>query len=121
MIPFDEDFIKQVMDFDKALEGDWFTELDKPKEYPSLLEKPQWKIHALQISMRVLFTVIEYQMKESNRIRSILEKLPDTDEFKVVKEDLNQIREEAISTLAPIKKLAESMESSKNKKVDYIG
>ncbi len=121
MIPFDEDFIKQFTDFESALEGNWFKELDNPKEHTGFLEQSQWKIHALQCTMRVLFTVVKFQMKDTNRIHSILEKLPNTDEFKAVKDELQQVREEALSALTPIKKLAQNLEESKNQKVDYIG
>lgn len=121
MTVYDEDFMKLVMDFDKMLEGDWFNELDKPNENHSSVETPQWKIHTLQYALRTLYTVIDYQMHETNRMHSILEKLPDTDEFKAVKQELKQVREEALPALTAIKKLTENLEESKNKKVDYIG
>ncbi len=121
MTVYDENFIKDVMNFDDMLEGDWFKELDNPKEHTGFLEQPQWKIHSLQYAVRVLFMVIKTEMKETNRIHSILGKLPDTDEFKAIKQELKQIREEALASLIPIKKLSESMESSKNARPDYIG
>ena len=121
MIIYDKEFIKQIMDFEKELEGNWLEELENPEKHKSFKSQPRWKIHSLQTATRVLFRVLNYQMNDANRIHSILEKLPDTEEFKAVKQELKQVREETISTLIPIKKLAESMESSKNKKLDYIG
>lgn len=120
MTIYDDDFIKQVMGFNEPLEGNWFEELDKPEEHTSLTSKPQWKIHLLQYAVRVLFAVIKYQMKDANRIHSILEKLANKDDVEAIKEELKQVREEAVSALIPIKKLSKSLEESKNKKTDYI-
>lgn len=120
MTTFDDDFIKRVMGFVKPLEGNWFEELDKPEEHTSFTSKPQWKIHLLQYAVQVLFVVIKYQMKDANRIHSILEKLANKDDVEIIKEELKQIREDTAETLIPLKEFTDQLEESKNRKVGYI-
>ncbi len=60
-------------------------------------------------------------MKNINKINSRLQKLLNTNEFKTIKEEVGQIRNEDIPALESIRKLTAGLEKSKNKKVDYIG
>ncbi|QLH07423.1 hypothetical protein [Nitrosopumilus ureiphilus] len=121
MTTYPENFMKDVMGFSKTLSNENWQKMLNGMNNDEAISKIQYYLIDVQTAIKILYVVIENEMKETNRIRVLLDKLPDTKEFEAVKHELAQQRKESIETLLPIKKLSEALEESKNRKVDYIG
>ena len=79
------------------------------------------KIRDLQYAVKMLYVIVRSEMLQTNKIKNIISKLPDREEFKGLKQEVETQKINSVETLLPIKKLADELQESKNKKVDYIG
>jgi len=117
--PFKDESIDTMERFKHLLET-IFNEYDNLEKEQELF-RVRHDFPVLAIIVEYLMTTTIFHMKSTNLLFATLERLPKTDEFNQVKQELKKIRSEALSALIPIKKLAQDLEESKNKKVDYIG
>lgn len=99
------------------------------KKYEDLRDKKndeiifhlKFDLPRMGIIMGLLLSTTIYQAKTINRLFSALERLPNTKEFDKLKQELEKQKISVTETLLPIKKLAEDLEESKNKELNYIG
>jgi len=118
---YDEELFKGVKDFEKMLDGDWYDELTKIKDPDIHSSTMKWKIRDLQYAVKMMYIIMQAEMSQTNKIKNIISKLPDHEEFKELKQEVETQKINSIETLLPIKKLADDLQESKNKKVDYVG
>lgn len=90
----------------------------KPDE---ILFHVKFDLPRMALLSQALFSTVIYQAKMLNHLYSALEKLPNTTEFNELKHELEKQKKDTVETLLPIKKLSEALESSRNRKLDYIG
>lgn len=121
MTTYGEDFIKKIMEFEYLLKSKQYERVRDASNTEELLFEMKQFIVDLATSIQVLYLVAKSEMKETDRIWALLEKLPKTKEFDQLKNELEQHRKDSIEVLLPIKKLAVALEESKNRKLDYIG
>lgn len=117
---YDEDLIKQVKQFDDVLDKNWYKTLDELPENKAVSEM-KWCIHYLQYAVKVLYVIIESEMKQTNKINKIISKLPNEEKFQELKKVIEDRDGDIEQTLKPLSGYVKELEESKNRKVDYIG
>lgn len=118
---YNNEYIKSHEEFNKKLADIVSNYSVKDKSLDDEMSNVIYDLPMMGIITQALFITTINQMKQINRLFSILENIPNNKEFEQVKQELEKQRKDSIETLLPIKKLSESLEASKNKKVDYIG
>jgi len=121
MTVYDEDLLKTMDDYLEMIKGDWIEELHKTSDPDQVLSQLKLKIPRLQNTLQLLLIVTKFEMSQTNKMRDILSKLPDSEEFKELKQELEIQKNNVVETLLPIKKLADNLQESKNKEINYIG
>ena len=116
---YSEDFIKRVKGFNGVLNDNWYKALDKMPDREAISEM-KFHVHYMQCAVKVLYLVIESEMRETNRLHNIISKLPDGEKYQELKKIVEERDDDIGDTLKPISKYVKELEDSKKRRPNYI-
>ena len=116
---YKEDFIEKIKQFDDMLDKDWYKTLDELPDHKAISEM-KWYIHNLQCAVRVLYVIIDSEMKQTNKIRKIISKLPDDEKYQKLKSLFEERDNDIEKTIRPLSNYAKELEESRKRSPEYI-